>query len=110
MKNHLVAVAAAVPPIHVGDVRYNTERIIEEIQKQKDCGVIVFPELSITGYTCADLFESDLLLEESEKVHSENSGKLARQIPSMAKPRRASRTTYLFFCITAANFVNICYF
>lgn len=71
MKNHLVAVAAAVPPIHVGDVRYNTERIIEEIQKQKDCGVIVFPELSITGYTCADLFESDLLLEESEKALTE---------------------------------------
>lgn len=68
MKNHLIAVAGAVPPLKVGDVNYNMEQIISVIRSRTGCGVIVFPELSITGYTCADLFESDLLLEASEKA------------------------------------------
>ena len=68
MKNHLIAVAAVVPPLRVGDVKYNTEQIIKIISEQSDCGVLVFPELSVTGYTCADLFESDLLLASSEEA------------------------------------------
>ena len=68
MKNNLIAVSAVIPPLRVGDVNYNTEQIISIIKAQTDCGVIVFPELSITGYTCADLFESDLLLNASDKA------------------------------------------
>ena len=66
MINHIIQVAAVVPDIKVGDVNYNTEQIIAEVEKLRDCGVIVFPELSITGYTCADLFLSDILLQKSE--------------------------------------------
>ena len=66
MKNHLIKVAAAVPELRVGDVKYNTGRIIEMIKELKDCGLVVFPELCVSGYTCADLFESELLLESSE--------------------------------------------
>ncbi|MBO7565039.1 MAG: NAD(+) synthase [Clostridiales bacterium] len=65
MKNHLIAVAGVVPPMKVGDVEYNSEQIISVIKEQSDCGVLVFPELSITGYTCADLFKSDLLVNAS---------------------------------------------
>ena len=68
MKNKLIKVAAATPAIKVGDVVYNTEQMIQQTEELKDCGVIVFPELSVTGYTCADLFLSDLLLEEAEKA------------------------------------------
>lgn len=66
MINHIIQVAAVVPDIKVGDVNYNTEQIIAETTKLSDCGVIVFPELSLTGYTCADLFLSDILLQRSE--------------------------------------------
>lgn len=66
MINHIIQVAAVVPDIKVGDVNYNTEQIIAEATKLSDCGVIVFPELSLTGYTCADLFLSDILLQRSE--------------------------------------------
>ncbi|MCR5590383.1 MAG: NAD(+) synthase [Lachnospiraceae bacterium] len=65
MKNHIIKVAAAVPAIKVGNVAYNTEQITAMIRELPDCGVIVFPELSVTGYTCADLFQSDLLLESA---------------------------------------------
>ena len=66
MKNHMIQVAAVVPKIKVGDVTYNTDQMIGSIRELTDSGVIVFPELSVTGYTCADLFLSDLVLQASE--------------------------------------------
>ena len=68
MKNKLIKVAAVTPELKVGNVTYNTEKIVEQIESLKDCGVIVFPELSVTGYTCADLFLSDLLLDKAEEA------------------------------------------
>ncbi len=68
MKNQLIRVAAAVPPLKVADVDHNTEQIIGLIREQNNCGVIVFPELCVTGYTGADLFGSDLLLEKAEEA------------------------------------------
>ena len=53
MKNNLIKVAAAAPRLKVGDVRHNAEEIIKIIRENEDCGLIVFPELCITGYTCA---------------------------------------------------------
>ncbi len=66
MKNRLIRVAAAVPRLRVGDVRHNAQQIAALIREEADSGVIVFPELSVTGYTCADLFQSELLLQEAE--------------------------------------------
>ncbi|WP_165021012.1 NAD(+) synthase [Dysgonomonas sp. ZJ279] len=60
-----VRVAAATPSVKVADCDYNTEEIIKliaEAEKQQ-VSVIVFPELSITAYTCADLFHQRLLLD-----------------------------------------------
>ena len=66
MKNQLLQLVAAVPQLKVGDVAFNTEQIIAMIKEQPESALIVFPELSVTGYTCADLFLSDLLLQEAE--------------------------------------------
>ena len=68
MKNRIIQVAAVVPELKLGDVDYNTEQMISLIRELPDCGIIVFPELSVTGYTCADLFLSDLLLIRSEEA------------------------------------------
>ena len=65
MKNQIIQVATAIPHIKVGDVDHNTAQITEMIRSLTDCGIIVFPELSVTGYTCADLFLSNLILEAS---------------------------------------------
>ena len=81
MKNHLIQVAAAVPDLKVADVKYNTEKITGLIKDHTDCGLIVFPELSVTGYTCADLFLSGLLLDTAVSAifeiakETENTGK-----------------------------------
>ena len=62
-----VRVAVSVPEIKVANVDFNVKEIITEIKKLSNKGVqvVVFPELSITGYTCGDLFNQDYLLVKS---------------------------------------------
>ncbi len=61
-------IAVAVPSVKVGDCTYNTDRIIGMIHTASEQGVsiVAFPELCITGYTCADLFGQPFLLEQAE--------------------------------------------
>ena len=69
MKYGFIKVASAVPIVKVGDVKYNVEQI-ENLTVQaegKGVEVIVFPELSVTGYSCQDLFSQNLLLEVAEQ-------------------------------------------
>ena len=41
------------------------EKLIQKAEVEKQAKIIVFPELSITGYTCQDLFQYSKLLEDS---------------------------------------------
>ncbi len=56
-------VAAAVPALRVADCAYNAERILALLDQAQRGGVtlVVFPELALTGYTCADLFQQSTL-------------------------------------------------
>ena len=60
-----IRIACAVPPVRVGDVTKNVEDICRRIQEADEQGtdLVVFPELALTGYTCADLFFQDTLLD-----------------------------------------------
>ncbi len=62
-------VAAAVPSVKVADCAYNVQQIEKLIKEASQQGVkvIVFPELSITGCTCGDLFATQTLAQECEK-------------------------------------------
>ena len=64
-----VKVASAIPAVRVGDVAYNVEQIENLVIQAEGKGVevIVFPELSLTGYTCQDLFRQQLLLDRVEQ-------------------------------------------
>lgn len=64
-----IRVAAAIPKVKVADVNFNTCRIIEIVKeaKKEDVEIIVFPELSLTGYTCGDLFLTDMLRRDVER-------------------------------------------
>lgn len=69
MKDGFVKVAAIAPDLRVADVTYNVEMIIKgmkEAAKEK-VKLIVFPELSITAYTCGDLFNQDDLLNKARE-------------------------------------------
>lgn len=58
MRDGFVRVGCATPDVKVADCAYNSERIIDlaAIAAQKGVSVLVFPELSVTGYTCQDMF------------------------------------------------------
>ena len=62
-----VRVAASVPALKVANIEFNVSEIVDEIKKLAKEGVqvVVFPELSLTGYTCGDLFNQDFLVEKS---------------------------------------------
>jgi len=62
-----VRVAAAVPKMRVADCAYNANEIKKQIKEalEEQVQVICFPELSITGYTCADLFFTQQLQQNA---------------------------------------------
>ena len=70
MKYGLIKVAAAIPGVRVADVEYNRQQIESLIAQAEGKGaeIIVFPELSLTGYTCQDLFRQQLLLDKTEEA------------------------------------------
>ena len=65
MNDLFLKVAAATPDIRVADPDYNTEQIIECMQKAntEHAKLLVLPELCLTGYTCGDLFLQKALLD-----------------------------------------------
>lgn len=70
--NHFgfVKVAAGIPLVRVGDPAHNAaqlEALIREAAAQ-GAHVVVFPELSVTGYTCGDLFLKPFLAQAAERV------------------------------------------
>ena len=73
MKNGLIRVAAATPGVRVADVAYNMGEIRRMTEQAEADGVslLVFPELSVTGYTCADLFGQQLLVRSAEQAVEE---------------------------------------
>lgn len=62
-----VRVAAACPIVTVADPARNVTAILDFVGRASEQGVqvLVFPELSLTGYTCADLFFSRTLQREA---------------------------------------------
>lgn len=64
-----IKVASAIPGVKVGDCQYNLNEMEQMIVRAEGQGVevIVFPELSVTGYTCQDLFRQQLLLDAAEQ-------------------------------------------
>ena len=72
MIDGFVKVAAASPELRVADPAYNAGMISDMIHRAEKEGmkILVFPELSITGYTCSDLFFQKALQDETLSVLS----------------------------------------
>ena len=80
-----VKVAGAIPFGKVGAIEYNTLQIIKLIKEASfnKASVIVFPELSITSYTCGDLFHQDIIIEKSRSALIEIAN-LTKNIPILS--------------------------
>lgn len=55
-----VRVGAIIPKIEIGNVEYNRIEIQKQLKKAEEhnISIVVTPELSLTGYTCQDLFRA----------------------------------------------------
>ncbi len=64
---NLLRVATCSPELKVADPEFNTNEIINIINDDEliNCNIILFPELSITSYTCGDLFLDNNLLKSA---------------------------------------------
>ena len=64
-----IRVAAAVPKVKVANPRENVAEICSLASEAFDNGtsLVVFPELSVTGYTCGDLFGQETLIKGAEE-------------------------------------------
>ena len=71
-----IRIGCAVPEVKVADVRCNTAGILEDMHRawQQGVDLLVFPELCITGYTCADLFFQSSLLDAAREALTEIAG------------------------------------
>ena len=69
MKDGFLRVAAATPKVRVADPQYNAQQIMDLIGQGYSRGVklMVFPELCLTAYTCADLFGQKALLRKARE-------------------------------------------
>ncbi len=63
-----VRIALCVPKLRLADVSFNLAQHVELVERtvSEHAQVIVFPELSLTGYTCGDLFHQQVLLKKAE--------------------------------------------
>ncbi len=70
MNYGFVRTACATPTVKVADCLYNSEQIIAQITyaSQQNASVVVFPELCVTGYTCADMFMQRFLIDNAESA------------------------------------------
>ena len=70
MKHGFLKVACATPKIKVADCTHNANEMISiaRAANEKRVKVLVFPELCITAYTCADMFFSNVILDSADKA------------------------------------------
>jgi len=68
MKHGFIKVAAAIPEVRVANCSWNADQMIRLIQEadKKNVEILAFPELSVTAYTCGDLFFQQSLLQQAE--------------------------------------------
>lgn len=73
MQQGFLKTAAATPKVRVADCIYNAEQIIAMIQTASHQGakILVFPELSITSYSCGDLFFQTALQAKAKSALQE---------------------------------------
>lgn len=69
MKDGFIKVAAVSPHIRVADCVFNVASIYESLRalNKQEAKLVVFPELSVTGYTCGDLFLQNTLIKGAEQ-------------------------------------------
>lgn len=69
MRHGFVKVACCTPKCKVANVEENVNQILEQMMlaDQEHCKIVVFPELSVTSYSCGELFSQEILIKHAEE-------------------------------------------
>lgn len=98
-----IRVTSAVPNLSVADTDYNTQEICGKILEAEAAGtdITVFPELAVTGYTCADLFFQDTLLTKAVEALSSiiMASRRYRSVIVIGAPLRLAGQLYNCACV-----------
>ncbi|MDY0210735.1 MAG: NAD(+) synthase [Acholeplasma sp.] len=65
-KNGFLKIALVTPKLEVGHPKHNVDEMLL-VLKDIQSGLVLFPELSISGYSCGDLFYQDELINQAKK-------------------------------------------
>jgi len=67
---NFMRVASAAPELRVADVDFNAAQMkaAMAVAAQRGASLILFPELSLTAYTCADLFAQSLVIKKAREA------------------------------------------
>ena len=98
-----VRITAASHRTHIADPATNAQEMIRCLAEFADSKIVVFGELSLTGYTCGDLFAQDALLDsalEALKTVAESTSK-SGQLVVVGLPLRFEN--HLYNCAVAIN-------
>ena len=70
MKHGFISVACGAPKLRLADCHYNAEQTFSMMRAAEERGVkvLVLPEMSLTGYTCGDLFNQSSLIRGAEEA------------------------------------------
>ncbi len=96
MKDGFLKVSAVTPKTELGDVFFNTDSIINEIEAAANSGakIVVFPELILTGKTLGDLFFQPNLIKEAGKAISKIARKTENIVAVVGYPASVRGITY----------------
>ena len=111
MKNYgFLRVAAATPKVKVADVAWNLSEILALTDRAEADGVslLAFPELSVTGYTCADLFGQNLLIEAAEKAVADLAAHLAGKALTVVVGAPVRQAGRLYNCAVVLQGGRVC--
>ena len=101
-----IRIVCAVPAVKVGDIPQNAQDICAMMERadQAEADIILFPELSLTGYTCGDLFFQDSLhsgVKQGLRSVADCSGKHPNLTCVIGLPVRVG--TRLYNCAAVIN-------
>jgi NAD+ synthase (glutamine-hydrolysing) len=82
------------PTVHIANPNANLHAIKKAIHQHAESDILVFPELSMTAYSCGDLFTHDVLLDQAESALLELAANVTQQLVFVGVPLRVGNALY----------------
>ncbi len=93
-KHGFIRLSCISPQVHIANPNANIAVMKQELSKYQESDIVLFPELSITAYSCGDLFNHSLLLDEAEIALLKFAQHVGKQLVFVGIPLRLGNALY----------------